>query len=156
MKQIPLKCSKQVTDSSQAVIYLFSWLCWKYHIPCVQCERHTAYFESIPSAHAGDFSITSRGVRAKIGRNFNILPRKIEHLSTDIFFFPVYIFRLWLLWCHLATCPHILVSTTMSLVKFAAAAAFYPPLYRIRTRAQRNRGKHVPIQPVIPSETIRV
>ena len=25
----------------------------------------------------------------------------------SMFSFPVYIFRPWLLWCHLATCPHI-------------------------------------------------
>ena len=43
----------------------------------------------------------------------------------------------------------------MSLVKFAAAAAFNaPPLYRIRTTAQENRGKPVPIQPVITSERL--
>ena len=50
----------------------------------------------------------------------------------------------------LATCPHILFTTTMSLVKFAAALS--PPLSCIRTRAQGNRGKLVPIQSVILCE----
>ena len=58
MKQIPLKCGKQVTDSSQAVIYLFSQLCRNGHIPCVEWERDIAYFESMPSAYAADFFIT--------------------------------------------------------------------------------------------------
>ena len=34
---------------------VFSRLCGNGHIPCVQCERETVYFESIPSA---DFFIT--------------------------------------------------------------------------------------------------
>ena len=34
----------------------FSRLRWNRHIPCVQCERETAYFESMPSAHAQTFS----------------------------------------------------------------------------------------------------
>ena len=47
-------------------------------------------------------------------------------------------------------CPYISFIATMSLVKFAAAFTPPPELYRIRTRAQGNRGKPVPIQPVIP------
>ena len=34
----------------------FSRVRWNRHIPCVQCERETAYFESMPSAHAQTFS----------------------------------------------------------------------------------------------------
>ena len=72
MKQIPLKCGKRVTDSSQAVrgdwhfvamsdrqkayeMYLFSRLRCNDHIPCVHCERETAYFESMSSAYAQTF-----------------------------------------------------------------------------------------------------
>ena len=40
MKQIPLM-QQRVTDSSQAVIYLFSRLRSNRRIPCVQCERAT-------------------------------------------------------------------------------------------------------------------
>ena len=40
MKQIPLMWQR-VTDSSQAVIYLFSRFCSNRRIPCVQCECAT-------------------------------------------------------------------------------------------------------------------
>ena len=57
MKQLLLKRGKRVTDSPQAVIYLFSRLRWNNHIPCVQCKRDTAYFESMRGAYAANFFI---------------------------------------------------------------------------------------------------
>ena len=36
-------------------MFIFSRLCWNDHISCVQCERESAYFESMLSAHAHTF-----------------------------------------------------------------------------------------------------
>ena len=35
----------------------WTWLRWNRHIPCMQCEREIAYFESLPSAHAQTFPL---------------------------------------------------------------------------------------------------
>ena len=42
--------------------YFFSRLRWNGHIPCVQCECETAYFESMRSTHAQTFSLLPREV----------------------------------------------------------------------------------------------
>ena len=94
MKQIPLKCGKRVTDSSQTVmgdwhfvamwdrqkaykIYLFSRLRGNGHIPSVQCEPETAYFESIPSAYAQTFLLLT--VKSYYSLSFSVLlPRGVS------------------------------------------------------------------------------
>ena len=56
MKQIPLKCGKRVTDSSQAVIYISpDFVELATFLACNASD--TAYYESMPSAYAADFFI---------------------------------------------------------------------------------------------------